>query len=119
MNKDNYLAHYGILGMKWGQRRFQNRDGTRTPIGKSRRRNSYSSDYSETKTLRRKNPKTLTNQEMRKVSERIELEKRYSNSTKNNGIKYVEKVAGITANAVVMSYATKAAFDFVKGIIGK
>lgn len=30
------LIHYGILGMKWGVRRFQNKDGTLTSAGKKR-----------------------------------------------------------------------------------
>lgn len=39
---ETYLAHHGILGMKWGVRRYQNEDGSLTSAGKKR----YSeSDY--------------------------------------------------------------------------
>ena len=30
------LMHYGVLGMKWGVRRYRNADGTLTPAGKKR-----------------------------------------------------------------------------------
>ena len=33
---ETYLAHHGILGMKWGIRRYQNEDGTLTAVGKRR-----------------------------------------------------------------------------------
>lgn len=32
----NYLIHHGILGQKWGVRRFQNEDGSLTSAGKNR-----------------------------------------------------------------------------------
>ena len=32
----NYLKHHGILGQKWGVRRFKNADGTLTEKGKAR-----------------------------------------------------------------------------------
>ena len=33
---DEYLSHFGIKGMKWGVRRYQNPDGTYTAAGKKR-----------------------------------------------------------------------------------
>jgi len=42
---DNELKHYGIVGMKWGVRRYQNEDGTYTTAGKER----YSGEKKEWK----------------------------------------------------------------------
>lgn len=36
MENEYFLAHHGILGMKWGVRRYQNSDGSLTPAGKKR-----------------------------------------------------------------------------------
>lgn len=43
MDYYNELYHYGIKGMKWGVRRYQNKDGTLTEKGKKR----LSKDYKE------------------------------------------------------------------------
>ena len=35
-----YLAHHGIQGQKWGIRRFQNEDGSRTSLGRQHENNT-------------------------------------------------------------------------------
>jgi hypothetical protein len=43
MYEQHYLKHWGIKGMKWGVRRYQNKDGTLTELGEKR----YAKDASE------------------------------------------------------------------------
>jgi len=42
--QSDYLKHHGVLGMHWGVRRYQNKDGSLTPAGKKR----YGSDGNRT-----------------------------------------------------------------------
>lgn len=57
--EDNYLAHYGILGQKWGIRRFQNLDGSFTSEGKKRYKSSFTEGQFEKAKLKIKKFSTL------------------------------------------------------------
>lgn len=60
--KDQELAHHGILGMKWGVRRFQNKDGSLTEAGKKRYSGSVLSD--DEIDLYKKNVETIYKKEV-------------------------------------------------------
>ncbi len=85
----NQLYHYGILGQKWGVRRYQREDGTRTPAGKKREGNRQgtpkdkpkSSDHMKSRVAKDKATEGLSNEELRKLNERLQLEDTYKRLT--------------------------------------
>jgi hypothetical protein len=63
------LYHFGIPGMRWGSRR----GSTSTSTGKSRR----SSDYLESKSLKKKGVKNLSTAELKKLNDRTQQERTF------------------------------------------
>lgn len=43
----DYLIHWGIKGQKWGNRRFQYKDGSLTPEGRERYRKNFNKEYTK------------------------------------------------------------------------
>lgn len=117
----SYLAHYGIKGMKWGRRRYQNKDGSLTPAGRER----YSEDSNEAYNLKRKGVDRLSNKELKRLNERLNLEQNYRRlnpSKVKRGAKIVAGVVGATTGAIgVMNTLTGAKnsewFKFGKSLI--
>lgn len=62
------LYHHGVRGMKWGIRRYQNKDGSYTAAGKKR----YSDDV-----------KSMSTDELRKKVNRMNMENRYIDLTRS------------------------------------
>lgn len=73
------LYHWGIKGMKWGIRRFQNKDGSLTPAGRKRygddNDGSYGGGKTKTSKTKAKSTKDMTDDELRTRINRLQLEK--------------------------------------------
>ena len=72
-----YLVHYGVPGQKWGERQYQNLDGTWTEEGKRRRRvgdNSFESSGSKTTKTTKKTksaPKETDEEFFKRIRENV------------------------------------------------
>lgn len=73
LTADGELYHSGIKGMKWGIRRYQNKDGSLTPAGRKR----YGNDDVETSKPKPKTVKDMTDAEIRSAIARKQLENQY------------------------------------------
>lgn len=72
------LSHFGIPGMKWGVRRFQNDDGTLTEEGKQR----YGRDSEqESKSWKKSDASNLSDDELRRRNNRLQSERQYRDLT--------------------------------------
>ena len=117
MKKENYtivngeLYHYGVPGMRWGHRK-------RVP----------SADSSEVKKIRKKSIDEMSNQELQKANNRLDLERRYKENTKKtnhakkiiNGFVSASKtISAVTAAAVIYKKVGKKAVDKIGNAIFK
>ncbi len=92
---DTELVHWGILGMKHGQNRYQNPDGTWTAEGLERRRQRERKALEKQARSAKKSKrlKDMTDDELRSKIARANLEKEYRDATKSQFSKNIASIA--------------------------
>lgn len=88
------IYHHGVLGMKWGVRRYQNKDGSLTDAGKKRLQQldderekltggkEKASSSSSSKPVK-KSISEMSDEELRAKLNRLQMEKQYADLVRN------------------------------------
>jgi len=106
MNKvDNFLAHFGILGMKWGRRKGSSSKVSSKPKVKKVVEEDDAPPAKKTKT----GPRDMSDQELKDAVARLTMEKQYRELTKpasSPGKDWLKEVVKSSGKTVATKYVT-------------
>lgn len=111
-NYDNELYHHGVKGMKWGVRRYRNRDSSNSLANKRSENKNIKKDRKEAM----KNRRSLSDQDIKKRIDRIKLEREFKSLTQDDIAPGRKKVNEILINAGTKALGTVAAGAMLYGV---
>lgn len=109
MTKQNkgHLAHYGVLGMKWGRRKGQD---------------TSSSDHKNASSLKSKKVHELSNEQLKTLTKRLNLEsefKRLNPSTKDRMANLASGLINSAVKPVIVSLIAMQVKSVIEKKLGK
>lgn len=104
------MYHFGVMGMRWGRKR------SKKPKGPS------SEEHQIKESLSKKQLRELSNADIKKLTERLQLEKQYRELTKKQmspGKKFVRDLLINQGKQLLTEYITKNGISGIKDSVGK
>jgi len=109
---DDFLAHFGVKGMRWGVRRDRGPDGTVSGgKGSIVKRQPDSEEHTVSRQLKSRSVSSLSNKELQTLVNRMNLEAQYSKlspSVKSSGLDFVKKTLGNAAKTTIQNMLAEA-----------
>jgi hypothetical protein len=121
MKVDDVLEHYGILGMKWGVRRDRAKlRKLARQRGETRDWDTASEDFKQSRVAAKKKLSQMSNDELKVLNQRLQLEKQYKELKKaqlTKGRSYVTKLLKSQGELLINSFIQQQGASLMKQLL--
>ena len=105
------LKHYGVKGQKWGVVR------DRGPNGRVKK--TVSSDYQESRVSKKKSQSEMSNAELKRLNERLQLEKTNRELQSRGSLQKIKAGTQAAGTILAVGATVTTAYNFVKSPAGQ